>query len=395
MNDTILLHHATYNAGGRHIEGEARTADEARSEMFNRADAALDREVGGFFFDTVNGTFVAGFMTPKSGRAKDYFYNMFEIPVKHAEKIKLDMLRKNLEKRKVSSPNKAFNPKTELEINDNAFDSPDAYAYDMRTVATLWDQCRQDGMAVASVSEVSYFKSVVKDSLPNISFVNATEESVKKYGDGYPFDIKSGEMPDGESKRIEELVRILSQIQEENGVVQYQDLPSLEEQYRSVFDVKLDQSLEELREQTDIDPTEQAKAAWMDLFTSEIEPVFEKNIQRFMELQKIRLDPKMSLKEEIETEDGRLAGYNPRNLITFGKDSDDPMRRALEDLKEKQVRELRTELEEKLESLEQNFQDQIDRLVEESEKHAVEVRQKEMYQRYQATVTESDGDNSS
>jgi len=309
----ITFRHTTLTSGcdvigGTPISPIRRSNDNDRldlTKLLNKADRNLSREIGGFFFNTIDGVFVVGFLTPRDAsdpgvRKSEYFYDVFECrQISVIEEMDLVSLRNGLEKRSVSKPDAEFQSEFDHEVTHEWIERPEESPHSLETVARIWDQYRRDDSSqVAKLDELSYFTSVVRGSLTELSFVDTSEEPSELY-----FSFRNGDPSSFETERQSYLLKFLKTVRpERGGQIQFDDLPSLSTERQRRRESIMEQQVNDLRDE--VDYTEAVKEVWDEVFEREIVPLIDEHIEEFGELHRSRLDSS----EPTETFNGMLDG---------------------------------------------------------------------------------------
>lgn len=377
MNETVTVHHTVYSSGRERLDGEPLSSDrEAVRRLLKRGDSSLDRTRGGFFFEGINDIFVVVYMTPldtsRPGvRKGEFIYNVFEFETKVAEQLDLVSVRDCLDDYCVQRRDAPGRGRIENPFSSTMWIVPKATEYDLQTVAAIWDQLRRnERAATARLDAMSYFYSRVSGSIQRVSVIDGPD------ADSERFDVRSGPLPDDSPERLGDLTEFLRQLdRRDDSPLQFEELPSLEEQYRKQIQARADASLRDLREEFQVD--DEFRREWDALFEQQFIPKLNRQAERFLELQEIRLDPDRSLEDELDKPSGSFGGLLSG---TLGNDAADPMEEQLLNETEKLTEELHQSF---FELLEQHFENRVNEMLERGEETAAELRGSDAYKRYQ------------
>lgn len=383
MAETIDVSHTTLSSGSNVITGEPispiRIEDDDQKDLqkvLSYADDNMSRSVGGFFFDSIGNTFVAGFLTPRDSsepgvRPGDYFYNVFECAIRDVKRLDLVSLRNVLKDRCVHAPDNNFSNRFDLPVNISMRAAPDNTCCSLQTIARIWDQLRrEDGPARAKLHQVSFFKEKVRNSLSELSYIDT--DSV---ANGH-FAIQSGTPPEFDPGRQDRLLEFLQSVEDKrDGILLFTDLPDLETEYTIVFNSELSTQLDTIQEE--VDYTTDLASEWEQFFEREVAPRIEEHLEAFRELQEANLDPHEDLESVTDTGSGFLLGL-------LSNDSDNsPVETRLEDEADLLIEEIRRAVSEQLlDRFEQTVHDQVNEMVTQSEKQAAEFKRSDIYQKY-------------
>lgn len=350
------------------------------TELLNRADRNLSREIGGFFFDTIDEVFVAGFLTPRDAsepgvRESEYFYDIFECQrTSMIESMNLVRLRNGMEEQSVPKPDAEFETRVDHEVTDEWLEDPSESSYSLETVARIWDQYRRDDAArVVTLDELSYFTSVVQGSLTELSFVDTSEEPSELH-----FSFRNGEPPSFDPEKQSYLLEFLEVIRSERGDrIRFADLPSLATERQRRRDSIIDDRVEGLRDE--VDYTEAVRAVWDEVFEQEIVPLIEAHLDEFGELHRSRIDPSEPLGPGTES-GGVLGGL-------LGSDRSPDMEARMEQISDDIVDQMRSATGPLVDEIEAEIDRQVAAMLELSDDRATEFRSSDLYR-------DSDGDTS-
>lgn len=377
MAETITITHSTLTSGRDVVRGDPMAPVKIHNNkapdlngLLHDVDRDVNRNTGGFFFDTIENVFVAGYLTPRDSsepgvRDKEYFFNVFECDVRDVEKLDLVGLRNYFSQHAVTAPNQDFVIRKKLEYPDSNEGDPTQSPYSLETVASIWDQLRRgDGPVVAQLDEVSYFTSKVQGSLRELSYVDSDVENVTQ------FAIMSGESPGFDSERQGHLLEILKRIN--NGPqyrIKFGELPTIGQEQRIAFENELDENLESLRES--LEYSDEVRDNWMDFFENEIDPLLEEHLSVFIKLHRARVDPQEDIEKYVEDKFVLTQLYD--RLLS---DNQPPIEAGLEKKTDIIVEEIQRAIFEQLEDrIEETVRAQTEAMLNQSNDSAQNLRQ--------------------
>lgn len=292
---SLKVEHAVYTSSRERLQGRYEADEERLGKLLLQADSCLDREEGGWFFETFGGTFVFGQLTPwPQERERDFFFNVFSFDVETVATLDLVWLRNVLGRDLVTRAQDGdIYPALKFDREEMQFEDSDAVPMDEKAVSRIWDAIRRpDQRAIASLEDVSRYKATVENSLRELSFVSVDYE-----GSEY-FDIRAkSTVAEPLSEPDPVLVEILREKRRDGVRLERDDLPDLEQQHRAALEGELEKAKTELRETVDL--VEPLDKAWENFLEEEVKPVLDLHVDRSLEQFERNVHPD----EELDTED--------------------------------------------------------------------------------------------
>lgn len=392
MAETVTIVHSTLSAGRNVIAGDPLApvkidndtadlkTDEAAADLdslLHNVDSDVNREVGGYFFDSIDDIFITGFLTPRDAsepgvRDGEYFFNVFECDIGFAEKLDLVSIHNYLRSETVSSPDAEFKPQLTVELNESTMVDTETSPHSLETVARIWDQYRRDDTPItAQLDEVSYFKSKIRGSLRKLNYIDTDSDNVSK------FHLRSGDSPEFDEGQQGRLLKLLRKIDSNSGkTIQFDDLPSIEEEHRYFFKKELDRNVERLQEE--IEYTDGLHENWGQFFVEEVEPLIEEHIREFTRLHRARVDPSQEVEQLVDEESGLIG------RLTGGNDHQSPIKLGVDQETDRIVTELQDAISSRLEAeIERYIRDRAKTMLRQSDEEANEFSKSDAYQRYE------------
>lgn len=375
MADELKVHHTVYNRGRDRLQGEPLVDDvDVMKSLLSDADTDLDRDEGGFFFDTIGDVFVAGFVTPKVNRDHDILFNVFETDVDVARRYDLVDLRDALRSHCIRHPESSISGTLVDPFDESTRASPERYEADGQNVSVitvLWDRLRRGETPVtATLSQVSYFMTKVHGSVGEFDFVAGVESTASR------FDVQEGDLPDVDPEEVRQLYLYLQRLDEEQADIRFEDLPSLEGQYRRVLEMRMEDELESLREEFGMDGD--VRRQFHEFFENEVEPRLNEQLQTFLELQEARLDPDRDLENELS--DG--SRFDDILLNVRGEETD-PVEEELRAETDRLTTAIRIALvQSMLDRIENRLDIRAEEMIGRSSEHVDEFQRSEAYENY-------------
>lgn len=381
----MIVNHSTLSAGRDVIAGDPRapinldgdTAD--LNDLLHNVDTDVDREIGGYFFDSIDDIFITGFLTPRDisepgVRPGDYFFNVFECDIGTAEDLDLVWFHNYLRNAMVPSPDAEFKQQLKLELDQSKTIATDASPHSLKTVARIWDQYRRDETPViAQLDELSYFTSKVQGSLRELNYIDTDEDNVSK------FIIRSGRPPAFDEERQGHLLEILARGDFTlDEAIQFNDLPSIKEEHKYFLEKKLDHNVEHLREE--IGYRDELRETWDEFFTDEIEPLIKEHVNKSAELHRAHVHPNEDVDQLIDEEPGLIG------RLTGGNDHQSSIETGIDQETERTIEELQNAISSRLQAqIERVVQNRAKMIIQQSDKFANELSESKDYQHYKET----------
>lgn len=374
MANELKIHHTVYNRGRDLIKGEPLVDDtKAMKSLLSDADTDLTRSKGGFFFDVVGDVFVIGFVTPKANRDRDILFNIFETHPDVARLYDLVELRDFLGQyctrvSKSSIEETLVNP-----LNESMRATPDRYEPNesISTITVLWDRLRRDETPViATLRQVSYFITKVHGTVGEFNFVAGVESTASR------FDIQQGEPSSPNPDEVRQLYHYLQDLDETQGKIRYEDLPTVEGQYRRILEMQMEQEIEVLREE--LGAHNEIKRQFEEFFEGEVEARLNEQLEQFLELHKAKLDPDRDVRDELSNGSrlDDLLGRAPANEA-------DRVKEELHAETDRLATEIHTAWKEMmLDQLEDSLDRRVEEMLARSEERTAEFQQLEAYENY-------------
>lgn len=392
MAKTVTIVHSTLSAGRNVITGDPLApvkidndtadlkTDEAAADLdslLHNVDSDVNREVGGYFFDSIDDIFITGFLTPRDAsepgvRDGEYFFNVFECEIGFAEKLDLVSIHNYLRSETVSSPDAEFKPQLTVELNESTMVDTETSPHSLETVARIWDQYRRDDTPViAQLDELSYFKSKVGGSLRELNYIDTDADTVSK------FCLRSGDPPSFDEEQQGRLLKLLTKIESTSDeALQFDDLPSIKDEHRYFFEKELERNVERLQEE--IEYTDGLHETWSQFFVDEVEPLIEEHVHEFARLHRARVDPSQEVEQLVDDESSLIG------RLTGGNDHQSPIKVGIDQETDRIVTELQDAISSRLEvEIERYIRDRAKTMLRQSDEEANEFSKSDAYQRYE------------